>query len=53
MVDVCDGIIMSGGHHMYKFNEYVLKYAIDKDIPILESVGECPCLLILIIKLII
>lgn len=35
MVDMCDGIIMPGGYRMYNFDEYVLKYAIDKDIPVL------------------
>ncbi len=35
IVDMCDGIIMPGGYRMYNFNEYVLKYAIDKDIPVL------------------
>ena len=35
MVDMCDGIIMPGGYRMYNFDEYVLKYAIDKNIPVL------------------
>ncbi len=35
MVDICDGIIMPGGYRMYNFDEYILKYAIEKDIPVL------------------
>lgn len=35
MVDMCDGIIMPGGSRMYNYDEYILKYAIDKDIPVL------------------
>lgn len=34
MVDMCDGIIMPGGYRMYNFDEYILKYAIEKDIPV-------------------
>ena len=35
MVDMCDGIIMPGGDRMYNFDEYVIKYAIYKNIPVL------------------
>lgn len=35
MVDMCDGIIMQGGYRMYNYCEYILSYAIEKDIPVL------------------
>lgn len=35
MVDLCDGIIIPGGYRWYNFYEYVVKYAIEKDIPVL------------------
>ena len=35
MTDMCDGIIMPGGYRMYNFDDYVVRYAIEKDIPIL------------------
>lgn len=35
MVNMCDGILMPGGYRMYNFCEYVLKDAIEKDMPVL------------------
>lgn len=35
MVDMCDGIIMPGGYRMYEFDTYIIKRAIEKDIPVL------------------
>ena len=32
---LCDGILMPGGYKWYEFDEYICKYAIDKDIPLL------------------
>lgn len=34
-VDICDGIIIPGGHRMYNFAKYIAEYAIEKDIPVL------------------
>lgn len=38
MVDMCDGIIIPGGYRMYNFQNFIINYAIEKDIPIL---GTC------------
>ena len=38
MIDMCDGIIMQGGYRIYNYCEYILNYAIEKDIPVL---GVC------------
>jgi len=38
MVDMCDGIIIPGGYRMYNFQEFIINYAIEKDIPVL---GTC------------
>ena len=38
MIDMCDGIIMQGGYRMYNYCEYILSYAVEKDIPVL---GVC------------
>lgn len=35
MVDLCDGIIIPGGYKWFNYDEYVVNYAIKKDIPIL------------------
>ena len=35
MIDMCDGIIMPGGYRMYNFDEFMVKYAIEKNIPVL------------------
>ena len=35
MVDLCDGIIIPGGYHIYNYLEYIISYAIKKDIPVL------------------
>lgn len=35
MVDMCDGIIIPGGYKTYNYYEYIVKYAIEKDIPVL------------------
>lgn len=35
MTDICDGIIMPGGYRIYNFDEFVIKYAIEKNIPVL------------------
>lgn len=35
MVDMCDGIILQGGYRIYNYFEYIVSYAIEKDIPIL------------------
>lgn len=35
IVDMCDGILMQGGYRMYNYCEYILRYAIEKDIPVL------------------
>lgn len=35
LLDLCDGFIIPGGSHWYSFDEYVIKYALDKDKPIL------------------
>ncbi|MEG2028755.1 MAG: gamma-glutamyl-gamma-aminobutyrate hydrolase family protein [Bacilli bacterium] len=35
MVDICDGIIIPGGYKWFEYDEYVVKYAIEKDIPVL------------------
>lgn len=38
MIDICDGIIIPGGYRIYNFYEYVVKIAIEKNIPVL---GTC------------
>ena len=38
MVDMCDGLIIPGGYNIYPYQEYIINYALDKDIPIL---GTC------------
>ncbi len=35
MLNICDGIIMPGGHKMFEYDFFVLDYAIKHDIPIL------------------
>ena len=35
VLDKCDGILMPGGSKWYEFDEYVCKYALDNDIPLL------------------
>lgn len=35
MIDLCDGIIMPGGSHLYEHDFYIYGYAVSKDIPIL------------------
>lgn len=35
MVDMCDGIIIPGGYRIYEFQKYIVKYAIEKNIPVL------------------
>lgn len=35
MVDVCDALIIPGGYTWYNYDEFVAKYAIEKDIPVL------------------
>lgn len=35
MVDMCDGLIIPGGNKIYNYFEYVAKYSLKKDIPIL------------------
>lgn len=35
MVDMCDGLIIPGGSRMYNFFDYITRYALEKDIPIL------------------
>lgn len=35
LLELCDGFIIPGGSHWYSFDEYVIKYALDKDKPIL------------------
>lgn len=35
MVDMCDGILIPGGHKWYEYDEYIYEYAYSKDIPIL------------------
>lgn len=37
-IDMCNGIIMPGGNRMYDYDFFILKYALEKDIPIL---GTC------------
>ena len=34
-VNLCDGILLPGGSRWYEFDEYIYKYALQKDIPIL------------------
>lgn len=38
MIDICDGIIIPGGYRIYNFYEYVVKIAIEKNMPVL---GTC------------
>lgn len=35
IVDMCDGILITGGYSWYNYDEFVAKYAIEKDKPIL------------------
>lgn len=35
LLELCDGFIIPGGNHWYSFDEYVIKYALDKDKPLL------------------
>lgn len=34
MIDMCDGLIIPGGYRIYNFHEFIVKYALEKDIPI-------------------
>ena len=38
MVDMCDGIILPGGDRIYRYYEFIVNYALEKNIPIL---GTC------------
>ena len=35
IINMCDGIIMPGGYKWYEYDEYICRYAIDNNIPIL------------------
>lgn len=35
MINMCDGIIMPGGHKWYEYDEFICNYAIDHNIPLL------------------
>ena len=35
MINLCDGIIMPGGHKWYEYDEFICNYAIDHNIPLL------------------
>lgn len=35
ILNLCDGIIMPGGSKWFEFDEYISKYAVDNDIPLL------------------
>ena len=35
VLDMCDGVLMPGGNKWYEFDEYICKYALDNDIPLL------------------
>ncbi|HHW68814.1 MAG TPA: C26 family cysteine hydrolase domain-containing family [Tenericutes bacterium] len=35
IIDMCDGIVMQGGYKWYEYDEFICKYAIEKDIPLL------------------
>lgn len=35
MVDICSGIVIPGGYSWYYYDEYVVSYAIEKNIPVL------------------
>lgn len=35
MIDMCDGIIIPGGYRIYNFDEYIVKKALDNNMPIL------------------
>lgn len=35
VLNKCDGILIPGGHKWYEYDEYICKYAVDNDIPLL------------------
>ena len=35
ILDMCDGFVVPGGTKTYKFDEYIMKYAIEKDKPMI------------------
>lgn len=35
MVDMCDGLLIQGAYKLYNFDEYIVRYALSKDVPIL------------------
>lgn len=35
ILSVCDGIVVPGGVNWYQFDEYIIRYAIEKDLPLL------------------
>ena len=35
VLNMCDGIVMPGGHKWYEFDEYICKYVVDNNIPVL------------------
>ena len=35
MVDMCDGLLIQGAYKLYNFDEYIVRYALSKDMPIL------------------
>lgn len=38
MINMCDGIILPGGYRMYNYHNFIVKYALENNIPIL---GTC------------
>lgn len=38
-IDFCDGIVMPGTYKLYEYDNFIYKYALDKDIPILSICG--------------
>ena len=35
ILNLCDGIIMPGGHRIFEYDKFICKYALDNDIPLL------------------
>lgn len=44
LLDMCDGFVVPGGTQWYKFDEYVIKYAMDKKKPLLAICAGFQCL---------
>ena len=41
VIKMCDGVIMQGGYYSFYYDEFIAKYCLENDIPILGTAKEC------------